>query len=1047
MNISCAGSPEPVKQTETEVKPIDWEPGTRTLLEEVAANRRLAMETQAALYNSADPLVAKQQAQAREAQQIWEGVVFDAGKRATLSPTKSRRLEVWLANWLGVKSTSMGLIREPLLNIKRQMDGMLREAAIYKAVHDSRQLAKTFKRLAKRRGADYRTDDLRRILEEGMTPQRLAVYGNTPIQNATLQTRFAEWKAGMLDRGFTDDDIELLLDQAQDVSKHFDEVQAVALASGMNIGDLHNIGFFPRQFSDDGFQVAKLAGIVDVGDSRGMNDALAKSRATWQYLPEDHTIAAKLMGISGDELHALISNPVDFAEFLSKKFKGRGSDLDLLVDSGVMSKIPMLTSHVEEYLSRVYKIPGMDMGLFITDPIEASAKYIKKLQTVVENSSLVKYVELEGIQSGWAITKELFESDPQTFGSFIRLKDIPGLQNIPGGGSYVHPAVAAHLNGILRLSTTPGVMGEFANAYSMFTRWFAKQALGNPITAKTYLFGQFFGNMLGAFGRGVQPRHYIASFIDVAKVATLGLDALDDTKVFRIIDGQPVTHRALVARTLRMFSRELIPGVKLSAGGSIDFSKLNPLYHIHQLQKLYAASTTTAGYLGEVGKALASKSDAILMPTLRIAQMMDMAGQLAIVRGKSKLGANDLGSFGEAAEQLAFGWSIGKLDTWDDLVLEVKRGMPMFDDVGRIPAAVARVAPFSSWAMANLPIQLKSMMREPSRWYNYVRAHSLWNSAQLPEDDLDRPVNGEMQDWERDMYGMVLQVDPVNRKTHMLFTAQFDPRWGVMASIMKATNGKSPSALRDGTRESSGAKMLREMVGATYGAGIYEALTGVDPSTGVKGRDSDYTSTLFANIPMPPIVAGILSISPVLQSIDRMEAVSGTRELLDPRTGATLREATQGWLGNKGTRLPQAKLEGVEATLQTIGGRVRVIDGLRNMQFTEAETRQAVSTMLSQSFTEQKRLGRDLQTGVVARDSAEYKRRVEVVHRMIDSALQLNLDLKRIEAWAIRNKVPSREMLSQLEDRKLSMQDMPLPGADYIQQQLEQAYKLKGETP
>ncbi|UZV39954.1 tail fiber protein [Leptolyngbya phage LPP-1] len=1047
MAISCIGSPDPVKSTETDVKPIDWTPGTKTLLEELAEKRKLALETQAAMYNSVDPQVAKQQAQARSAQEMWEGVVFDAGKRAMLSPTKLRRVEVWLANWLGLKSESMGLIREPLLNIKRQMDGMLRESAIYRAMYDSRQLAKAFKTIAKKRGTRYQTDDLRRILEEGMTPQRLAVYGNTPVQAAELNTRFATWKQGMLDRGFTDDDIELLLDQAQEVSKHFDEIQAVVMASGANINDLNNIGWFPRQFSEDGFQVAKLAGILKDTDQKGMHDALMKSRSTWQYLVEDHTIASRLMGISGDELHALISNPVDFAEFLSKKFKGRGEDLDLLVDSGVMSKIPMLTSHVEEYLSRVYKIPGMEMNLFITDPIEASAQYIKKLQTVVENSSLVKYVELEGIKSGWAITKELFDADPQTFGQYLRLKDIPGLQNIPGGGSYVHPAVAAHLNGILRLSATPGVMGEFANAYSMFTRWFAKQALGNPITAKSYLFGQFFGNMLGAFGRGVQPRHYIASFIDVARVATEGLDALDNTKVFRVIDGQPITHRELVARTLRMFSRELIPGVKLNAGGSIDFSKLNPLYTVHQLQKLYAASTTTAGYAGEVAKLLAGKADSVLTPTLKIAQLMDMAGQLAIVRGKSKLGTQDLGSFGEAAEQLAMGWSIGKIDSWDDLVVEVKRGMPMFDDVGRVPAAIARIAPFSSWAMANLPLQLKSMMREPSRWYNYVRAHALWNSSQLPDDELDRPVNGEMQDWERDMYGMVLQVDPANRKTHMLFTAQFDPRWGVMAAVMKATNGKSPSALRDGTRESSGAKMLREMVGATYGAGIYEAITGVDPATGVKQKDSDYQSTLFANVPMPPVVAGILSISPILQSVDRLEAISGTREVLDPRSGAALRQATQGWLGNKGTRMPQAKLEGVEATLQTIGARVRVIDGLRNMQYTESDTRTAMSKMLSQSFTEQKRLASDLQSGAVARDSIEYKRRVEVVHRMIDSAFQLNLDLKRIEAWAIRNKVPSRDMLQELQDRKLSTTDLPLPGADYIQQQLEQAYKLKGQTP
>lgn len=1047
MTINCAGAPEPV--TQSTPKKVEWNIVDKTVLEELAEKRRIAQEALAAQFKDIDPVVQKQHQSAVAAQQYYETMSFEAGKRATLSPDKVNNTMAWLANWLGVKSSSLGLVREPLLNMKRLTEGMLREAAIYNMLGKANTLSKTLKRIAKERGVALKLDDTRRLIEEGMTPQRLNLYGNTPLQEATLMTRYSTWRKSMLDRGFMDDDLDMLLQEAQTVSSQFDEILAVSKATGMNVGELNNIGYFPRQFSEDGFTAARLAGAVKTTDIDSFNAAMSKSRATWEYLVEDHTMASKLLGVTTEELHALIANPIDFAMYLHNRVDV--DQLDLLVDSGVFSKIPMLTSHVEEYLTKLYKIPGMDAGLFIADPVEASAQYIRKLQAGAERSAMVRYIA-DGVKEGWAVPRTLADIDPTQFSHYVHINKVPGFGNIQDD-ILVHPQVAAHAAGIIRLSSSPGQLGEFANGYQMFVNWFtksfAKQALGNPITAKTYLFGQFFGNMLAAFGRGVQPRHYVASFIDIVRVSMGGLDVLDNVKPFRYVDGKFVTHRELVAKTLRMFSRDVLPGVH--AGElALDLNKLNPIYTIHQLQQLYAQSNNVAGYAGEVAKLMGGKADAVFTPTLKIAQMMDLAGQLAIVRGKAKLASSDVGEALEGLEQFAFGWSVGKLDKWDDLVLEVKRGMPMFDDMGRIPSAVARIVPFSSWAMGNLPLQLKSMMREPSRWYNYVRVHALWNSAQLEANERaggSNPTNGEMQQWERDMYGMVTQIDPATRKVHMLFTANFDPRWGVWAGVNQLfTPQPEMEKMRSELKQSSGARFLQSLIGKTYFAGIYEAISGIDPLTGIKRDDSIYKSEQFGNIPMPGWVAGILSISPVLQSLDRMEAISGTREILDPRTGAVVREATQGWLGNKG-KLQKHQLEGVEAFVQMVGGKVRVIDGLTNMQFTEADTKRAVTKLTADAFTAQKQLAQEIKVGGIKRDSAEYQRRVETIRRMYNTAMQLNLDLARIQIWASQQKLPSRDMLQLKRDAGLAMDKMPLPGADYVQQLLEQHTQFNKEMP
>jgi hypothetical protein len=81
-------------------------------------------------------------------------------------------------------------------------------------------------------------------------------------------------------------------------------------------------------------------------------------------------MTAQLLGISQADLHGLIANPGDFAQYLSKRTTT--AQLDKLVDAGIMDKIPMLTGEVNEYMARKYGLPLGTTDLFIADPMEAT---------------------------------------------------------------------------------------------------------------------------------------------------------------------------------------------------------------------------------------------------------------------------------------------------------------------------------------------------------------------------------------------------------------------------------------------------------------------------------------------------------------------------------------------------------------------------------------------------------------------------------------------------------------------------------------------------
>lgn len=1028
MAINCSVTPPPNTVVEP-TSPPKWTAGQRSRLAELAAQRAEALSAQADLYRSVDPIAKASSVAAEKSQQYWESIVFDSGHIAFLDPRRSANFQSWLADWLPIKVGVAKAVREPLLNVKRLAEGIVRETGIYEMVGKQSAFAQQIKAVAREAGVELRPDDMRRFLEEGLTPQRLNVYGNSPAQEAALLQRYVKFEQDMLSRGFRKSQLEALLNSAAEVSAQWDNFAAALRSTGVNLGNLYNIGYFPRQLNDIGYSAAKM---LEPEAVQWGGVATAKSRETWRYLPEDHALTAQLLDITPQQLQEFIASPADFAQFLTKV---NPADIDLLVDAGIMAKIPALTSEVNEMLVRKYEIPGVNPELMIADPMEATRLLTEKLKANAAQSAVVKFLDSEGMKQGWAITPQMRDAQPELYRNFVKLSDHI---DVAAKDLYVHPEVARGTAAVISITGSPANMNNAARAWQWYRRTFAKLTLGNPLIAPAYLGRQFLGNMISAHGHGASPTQYLASVMDMLTLANKGLDAFDNVKPFRIIDGKAMTHREVVAKTVRMFSHNIIPGLDVSGGSLIDWRELDPRYITAQFRQIAAAGAQGFPEMtAELNRVLSKKADVIFTPSLKLASLFDMAGQLAVVRGRAQMTPGVASQLG-AADQIIGGWDVGgKLSTWAELTTEVKRAFPMMDDPGKLVGVLSGVLPFKAWAMLNLPVQMADMIRQPSKWYNYSRVRGLFQQAQLDSTEDGGPTRDEFQPWELDSYGFLLHRDPRTKESSVLMTGSFDPRWGSLTYL--AGLGGSLDPKRD-LRDDKTQRFIGGMIRETSFADLYELVSGIDTTTGMRRDDSDYALSNFAGIPMPPIAAAVLSLLPPLKSLDQMPALSGTRAIIDNRTGETIVPAVEGWLGSQG-KLPPNKLVGVERFLQTIGANVRIIDGIRNAQMSEVETERLLADLNTRQSKEQVALANAVRKGEMSPDSPAYAKRLEAINRMTDGIVQLEYDRQRIALWAAQNRIPPNKALTEATRRKVALDKMPLPGSDYIRQKIEEHQK------
>jgi len=348
---------------------------------------------------------------------------------------------------------------------------------------------------------------------------------------------------------------------------------------------------------------------------------------------------------------------------------------------------------------------------------------------------------------------------------------------------------------------------------------------------------------------------------------------------------------------------------------------------------------------------------------------------------------------------------------------------------------------------------VRHVMRYPTRYYNYNRLLSTITAESL---DGDVVAEGEMNAYDLDEYPIVLKRDPEGKQTIILTPTNFDPLLGAV-SYVKQTGEAVASSFgwiptnTQKQRAHARAKLGKDRpmwfqaatktVGDTYFGPLLEAATGIDTFTGRAATEKPYEENTYLGVKMPVHVSALLSLVPPVDAFDRWNpnGMLGYKEVKDGR-GNVVRPESLSIFGQARSRSDTqvgdaASQDWKFSALRNLGMRVRTIDGLKNMGYNYEDTKKL--TMDLKSSIRQAQIDAAPLTGKAREE------RVKRIDSMIDTWLQMEWDLGRLEYWGMQNKIPTREILEQAKRQSIVTNELPIPGADTIQEKLKEAQNMR----
>ena len=982
----------------------------------------------------------------------------------TLLPNESIKLDSYMAKWFGMNKTLGGLgdnltksgsVRKAIVDAQRMAGGMVESAGKWQTLGKLRRMEKEFRTITKRYGISGRQADELFVstVEIGQNVRARAAYGNTDAVNTFLDNRYRKWYDSVQGSGFNDAEINKLVELSLVASNASDEVRAVANALGVDVGNVENMGYFTRSLQEDAAMTLDVKLDTPNNEFKRLgigNTVYAKSRSTWQLIPEDYTTLGEMLGKTETELDELFQEPLQFLDHMHKNLSGE--QIDALVDAGIMSKVPMTTREVFDYFVKQYELPYTKMSdMFKTNPVEALQGYTNSLRRATGDSAIFKRLMTDGTRSGWVVSKAAVFSDPTTYKGF---KDMSGIDLASFGvspedaesfrGGFVHPIVYDQLEAVVNMSSSPGKLHEVAQVLQYMQRVLLKSVLTNV----AYVGRIALGNTIQFAAAGGHIQRVIPATVDVLKVMRNGLDALDDTKPFLEDNGKFITKREAFRKFMIGRGSDFAPlqsGERLGDNFS-GFDAIKPwnapkaFGEVLDYARLFGdpVSGLKAG-INMTGKKVENIVDVLHAPFAIGANALDLFFKWALVQSTMKVsGVSDVF---RQANQLISGkhYSKSMLDAFD----HIDNYFVDYANLGTFQKTYGRlVRPFASYALMNPPMQLRHAMRNPSRFMSYMRLYSFVNKmgdnpniteAGFSENELDdMPVN--------------IMYDPATKQAITMFTANFDP----IADALVFTKELGESVQRlGGNNVGSGferrsdlttpytlRQFTNEMVGKNtneFFKTVSELISGRDTFS---GREIDKTKRDLFGVQMSGDAAWILSKFPF---ISKMDAMLGGRGKVINASGVEVAPAEPGLFGTpqrpatpseKSRYYTEQRLGEFGVVLrEVIGVKVKTIDIAENNQYTLSDIQQA---------------GVDLSKAISTKEKTVRENRTEQgiaeLEVMRGQYINLLVDSQRVKDWMKLNNVPDKDALNKLKDLGIMVRTLPIESAvieQFVQQQVK----------
>lgn len=907
----------------------------------------------------------------------------------------------------------------------------------------------------------------RRAGEGGLTERAIKALSNK-------RDRFLERAAGY---GIGEDTMKLLLSEAETVNKAFEDLHVISDLAGLGIGDVtkEGIQYMPRQFTSDfKFRMRALDDEVSRAFTKsptlGFEAAFTKSRNTHDLLVEDEFILASVLNLVDNKRVGQLQKQIDTVtdellradleqELVDLRFDATDALAEMinqdgfiqrellklpepliekLLDSGVLSKIPMSTTEIADHLIKKHGLPyaGID-ELLTVDPVQAWNKAREQLSRRMQKSFILKGASRNAIETGWGVTDAMKAADPQ-FANFVKLSDDilrkAGIES--SDGMNFHPMVADSIQALLDIGTDPTTLGAFAAVWE-YTWKIAKEQV---LTTSGFLGRQVLQLFVQSGLGGTNAAHIIPSLGDWAKYQKVGLDVFDNTKKVKVGDAE-YTLREVMQEAVKRGLLDSDAGVGVgNALGRAGEESLNPLRTGQALHK-WASVVSGQGALPrivngrvhwdavEYGAGLLGRASGDLAShVMGTGIWLEQAFKVAFL--KTKLDQ----SLGNTVAQLFVGRRARTYDSLDEIFDEMGNYFLDYTTRGVGDEYIAkRIIPFWMYMSRSTPAVFRHVLQNPTQYVLYNRLYALANGeARRAEDNLPE---GGLAPWQQGSFGHVYLPHP--RSTEQ------EPRWihipmgnvDPVAEVLERTDNMASALLAVlGFRTGNSKEQLEEIdpratsdvlrdVFGTFGPGksLYALATRRDD----RGRslilkDNDEWETMLGL----PVVGGkyapitrtvIENTLPAIANLDRWNPgeIFGVKEKRDV-LGRVTREGKSSVFGfNRSASdgdvddLATGGLLGAVNIARSLGVTVNSIDTVVNMGYTEREMN-TVAKELKKSFSAYSKVSED-------ENVSEAQRRKAREMMVTTAALYLEVETGRIEAGKWLN---ARDFLTEEQQKR-----------------------------
>lgn len=1019
----------------------------------------------------------------------------DIGRRlradvVAINPKELRRFEAMAAAQLDLNYKALGTLRIPteagklrmnMQDIRRYASGVINNTVRLKEIERLKKLMGDSRILMAQHGikGDSYREVMADIIHYGAILQRSDKMTSDIARTAAL-IDYNKFKAGLIQRGVTDETLNKLVDIAQQYAGIKEEVELLASNMGVGIAAPDALEAFPRILTPE--MVQRIASseldetlFEQVIQGHIPYSELLRNANLQRYLPAKtgEVMAARLnsywqkaglsMTTSADELNELFEQPLEFRKWLKQHVSP--TTLDNLVEEGLFTTIPLSSTEFLDYMRDLYRLPGtasIDKVLEL-DPLKALDDYTQRLARSAANSSLFNYVRTDGVKDGWAITKDMMKDIAEgrlnmsgvNVSDFVKLSDINwrqlGIdpQQIKVGDFYMHKDAAGLFKSILFVSANPYMMSNLSGAMMRVSSYLRLSVLGGQLWkfANRVTLGNIFQLLHATNLNPWSTVVWTRNFVDVSKALSgKGLEAFDNTKPFIEIGGKTYTRRQAAEQLMNYRSSDALP---LTPGEIVKGS--------------YSAGKTTAENAKEFALRLLSPVTGIHRAA-QFAQFATKPGKMEPVKFAANFGKyywrhgiidgleTLMAPFGGFANMTDVVTRLAMMDMWrgnktfnsfQEVATLTDEYIPSPDGSGAFTKTYGNlVQPFARFAMWNLPAAIRHATSNPHEFVSY---HKILQFMNRSTGSACSTNEAEVKDYQLDGYPLLLGCDGENKV--MVNLANWESSTDAVSYIEESAESlaglfgaylpsETSKEKRDKLLKGGGLRSaVRSQLGRSYYAGIAEYLLGEDLETGFE-LDDNKTVTWNGITMTPRLRALVSSAAPILDTLNRENpfGVFGRAEVTDAG-GNVIRPEQLGLFGSrrsdKDTKFDDVVAQNKMLTvLRNFAGlNLQVANTALSLQYNDRdmsrsiqEGKKMISTMRNSFVDDYKKMS-----------PGERENRSAKIEELAESVALMEFDYARLQAYMVDKNVLPSEALNKLKEinREDNSMEMLKDGVPY----------------